>query len=510
MEQILNNIEEGIIIIDCKGTILFCNNSALKFLKYSQKELLKENIFDTIMNCSFKIDTDIVRKYEVLNRFKEKLLIEGKFISIKWKSKEAFSFIFKIEEIDMKKLSERLYYELKKNRETEDELEGFLSTAADCMTIVDNKGNFKKISVGWKSNLNWSIEDFQGGSWYQMVHPEDVEELKEKFRQAKKTGEVVRTVGRFKSKKNKWFWVATSSVYDKNRKVFINTSKDITEEKKIEKERLKYEKLKELENVRNDFFANISHEFKTPLNIILSLIQLMDFSIKEKLTKVEPEEKFKRYIQGIKQNSFRLLRLSNNIIDMTKIDSGLYSLHKTNCNIVNLIDNIVDSISEYVENKGIELIFDPACEEVITACDKDKVQRIILNIISNSIKYIEGKGKILISLNVENNCVVISVKDNGIGISKENLGTIFEKFKQVDSTFTRKVEGSGIGLSLVKSLVEMHDGDIYIESEEGKGTNVAFYLPIVILDNIDKNQVILGNYLEENRGWKIEFADIYD
>ena len=246
------------------------------------------------------------------------------------------------------------------------------------------------------------------------------------------------------------------------------------------------------------------------VNIILSLIQLMDFSIKEKLTKVEPEEKFKRYIQGIKQNSFRLLRLSNNIIDMTKIDSGLYSLHKTNCNIVNLIDNIVDSISQYVENKGIELIFDPACEEVITACDKDKVQRIILNIISNSIKYIEGKGKILIRLNIENNCVVISVKDNGIGISKENLGTIFEKFKQVDSTFTRKVEGSGIGLSLVKSLVEMHDGDIYIESEEGKGTNVAFYLPIVILDNIDKNEVILGDYLEENRGWKIEFADIYD
>ena len=511
MEQILNNIEEGIIIIDCIGTILFCNNSALKFLKYSQKELLKKNIFNTIMKkCSSKINTDIVEKHEVLNRFKEQLIVEGKFISFNWKNKDVFSFIFKIEEIDMKKLSEKLYYELKKNRETEDELEGFLSTAADCMTIVDNSGYFKKINVGWKTNLNWSVEDFEGKSWYNMVHPDDIEELKEKFRQAKKTGEVVRTVGRFKSKKEKWFWIATSSVYDDNREVFINTSKDITEEKKIEKERLKYEKLKELESLRDDFFANISHEFKTPLNIILSLIQLMDLSIKEKVAKVEPEEKFERYIEEIKQNSFRLLRLSNNIIDMTKIDSGLYSLHKTNCNIVNLLDGIVDSISEYVKDRGIELIFDPACEEVITACDKEKVQRIILNLISNSIKYGESKGKILISLNVENNCVVIGVKDNGIGIPKENLGTIFEKFKQVDSTFTRKVEGSGIGLSLVKSLVEMHDGDIYIESEEGKGTNVVFYLPIIVLDNVDEKEIIQGEQLEECRGWKVEFADIYD
>lgn len=189
MEQILNNIEEGIIIIDCIGTILFCNNSALKFLKYSQKELLKKNIFNTIMKkCSSKINTDIVEKHEVLNRFKEQLIVEGKFISFNWKNKDVFSFIFKIEEIDMKKLSEKLYYELKKNRETEDELEGFLSTAADCMTIVDNSGYFKKINVGWKTNLNWSVEDFEGKSWYNMVHPDDIEELKEKFRQAKKTG----------------------------------------------------------------------------------------------------------------------------------------------------------------------------------------------------------------------------------------------------------------------------------------------------------------------------------
>ena len=233
----------------------------------------------------------------------------------------------------------------------------------------------------------------------------------------------------------------------------------------------------------------------------------MDFSIKEKVTKVEPEEKFEKYIEGIKQNSFRLLRLSNNIIDMTKIDSGLYSLHKTNCNIVTLIDDIVDSISQYVKCRGIELVFDPACEEVITACDRDKIERIILNIISNSIKYIEGRGKILIKLAVENNCVVISVQDTGIGISRENLETIFEKFKQVDATLTRKVEGSGIGLSLVKSLIELHDGDIYIESEEGKGTKVSFYLPIIILDKDENNSEV---YLEENRGWKIEFADIYD
>lgn len=507
MEQILNNIEEGIIIIDDIGKIVFCNKGALKFLKYSSKELLDKNMFKSIMNYDLKIDIEVMKKYELINRFKERLSVEGQFVASKWKNRDVFSFIFKIEEIDMKKLSEKLYYELKKNREMEDELEGFLSTATDCMSIVDDRGRFKKISVGWKSNLNWSMDDFDGRTWLDMVHPDDFEELREKFRKAKKSGEVIRAVGRFKSKKGKWFWIDTSSIYDKNRKVFINTSKDITEEKKIEKERLKYEKLKELENVRNDFFANVSHEFKTPLNVILSLIQVMALEVKEKVVKIEPTEKFEKYIQSIKQSSFRLLRLSNNIIDLTRIDSGLFRLHKTNCNIVALIDDLVDSISEYVKCKGRELIFDPLCEEVITACDKDVVERIILNIISNSIKYTKEKGKILISLNVENNCVVISVKDNGIGIPKENLSTIFEKFKQVDSTLTRKVEGSGIGLSLVKCLVEMHDGEIYIESDEGKGTNVSFYLPIMTLD---EKSIVSEQNLDENRGWRIEFADIYD
>ena len=103
--------------------------------------------------------------------------------------------------------------------------------------------------------------------------------------------------------------------------------------------------------------------------------------------------------------------------------------------------------------------------------------------------------------------MVISVEDNGIGISKENLDIIFERFKQVDSTFTRKVEGSGIGLSLVKSLVEMHDGEIYVESEEGKGTKVKFYLPILILD---EEETVFEHNLNENNVWRIEFADIYD
>lgn len=507
MEQILNNIGEGVIIVNCNGEILFCNSSALRYLKYAQDELKSENLFMTVMRYSHKIEADVSKQYELINRFNEKQTVEGKFIPSKWEGKDSFSFIFKIEEINMKKLSEKLYYELKKNRETEAELEGFLSTATDCMTIVSEDGKVEKINVGWRNSFDWTIEDFKYISLREIIHPDDIEKAIKKLNNSKESCELVRFEGRIKNKAGKWLWISTSSVFDKDRRVFISTSKDITEEKRIEEERKKYERLRELENVKSDFFANISHEFKTPLNIILSLIQLMDYSIEENMVKIEPVDKFKKYIQGIRQNSFRLLRLSNNMIDMTKIDSGFYKIHKNNCNIVHLIDNIVDSISEYVECKGIELIFDPACEELITACDEEKIERIMLNILSNSIKYIEGKGKILIRLNVENGCVVISVEDNGIGISKENLDIIFERFKQVDSTFTRKVEGSGIGLSLVKSLVEMHDGEIYVESEEGKGTKVKFYLPILILD---EEENVLEHNLNENHVWRIEFADIYD
>ena len=217
-----------------------------------------------------------------------------------------------------------------------------------------------------------------------------------------------------------------------------------------------------VENIKNEFFANISHEFKTPLNIILASLQVINHNIFNKNIKFSKDFNLKKYTNSIKQNSYRLLRLANNLIDITKIDSGYYEIQPKNCNIVSIIEDITISVAQYMKDKGIDLIFDTSFEEIIISCDPDKIERIMLNLLSNAVKYTKSPGIINVFIDKTEDTVIISVKDTGIGIPKENISIIFERFIQVDDTLTRKCEGSGIGLSLVQSLVQMHSGKIAV------------------------------------------------
>lgn len=210
----------------------------------------------------------------------------------------------------------------------------------------------------------------------------------------------------------------------------------------------------------------------------------------------------------IKQNALRLLRLVNNIIDITKIDSGYFTLNLQNRNVVEVVEEIALSVADYVEGKGIELVFDTDTEEKIMAIDEEKIERIVLNLLSNAIKFTDKGGEILVSLEDLNSNVRITVTDSGIGIPIDKQKIIFDRFTQVDSTLTRKREGSGIGLSLVKSLVELHDGNITLKSELNKGSSFIVELPVKLLDNY--NQGV--NDINEDKHQKVnlEFSDIYD
>ena len=263
----------------------------------------------------------------------------------------------------------------------------------------------------------------------------------------------------------------------------------------------------EMERLRTQFFANISHELRTPLNVIVATIQLFELYSKSNSELIN----IRKYIKILKQNSQRLLRIINNLIDITRIDSGLLELTLKNENIVNVVEEIVLSIVEYARTKEIELTFDTTVEELITAIDIEKFERIILNLLSNSIKYTEKGGHIYVHVSDEKeNTVIISVKDTGIGIPKDKQETIFERFIQVDQSLTRSHEGSGIGLSLVKSMVEMHGGRVFVQSEEGKGSEFIIELPIVVMDDEkSKDDDILANYSVRAGRIEEEFSDVY-
>ena len=257
----------------------------------------------------------------------------------------------------------------------------------------------------------------------------------------------------------------------------------------------------EASKIKTHFISNISHELKTPINVIMSAIQLINYNTKESPS----YSKNKNTLAIIDDNCKRLLRLINNLIDVQKHELDDTKLNLSAVNVVNLIEMLVASVVPYAESKNLNLIFDTNKEDVILKVDADKLERIILNLLSNAIKFSKPNGEIKVTLSFED-CLYISVTDNGIGIAQENLNKIFDKFTQLDTSFSRKNEGSGIGLSIVKSFVLLHNGKISVKSELNKGTSFLIELPLTETSNIETEDASYNN-LSENV--KIELSDIY-
>ena len=173
-------------------------------------------------------------------------------------------------------------------------------------------------------------------------------------------------------------------------------------------------------------------------------------------------------LESINLNSYRLLKISNNIIDMTKAESGMLKLNLETCNIVSIVEEVFDISVEVANKKNIYMTFDTVCEEIKTAVDIVQIRRVILNLLSNAIKFTPEAGNINLFIwkNLDN--IVIEVVDSGVGIPKEKLNEIFHSFYQIENLYTRSSEGSGIGLSIIKEIVQMHGGKIEVESEVGE------------------------------------------
>ncbi|MDY2629953.1 MULTISPECIES: sensor histidine kinase [unclassified Clostridium] len=264
----------------------------------------------------------------------------------------------------------------------------------------------------------------------------------------------------------------------------------------------------ELESIKTDFFANVSHEFRTPVNIILSVVQLLNLYNDDTKINIK-DEKYREYLDILKQNSYRLLRLVNNIIDTAKINNNLHNLKLENTNIIKIVEDVAMSTVVYAKEKKRNIIFDTDEEEVILACDKEKIERIILNLISNAIKFSNVNTDIEIKINtiLDLNKVFISIKNYGECIEKCNREKIFGKCTQTDDLFIRRNEGCGIGLFLARKFVEMHNGKIYIDDIKD-ATQLTFYLPINTIDkDYNYNGIINENDFSEK--CNIEFSDIY-
>lgn len=299
---------------------------------------------------------------------------------------------------------------------------------------------------------------------------------------------------------------------------FEGSIQDISERKQTEfklkeqqelifsSEKEKREALEKALVMKDEFISLISHEFKTPLNVIYSAIQLIECVYINKIP-----ERVQQLIGNIKQNTFRQLRLSNNLLDVIKMNSGQIKLNIKNIDIVILTRMIAQSVEPYANQKNINVYFISEIENKLISIDEEKYERIILNILSNAMKFTESGGKIKVLLTEESNqdYIKIEISDTGIGIPKDKLDIIFERFGQVDSNLSRRAEGTGIGLSLVKLLVETLDGSIEVESELGVGSKFIITLPAnkKISESQPETRLDVEDRLVSEI--KVQFSDIY-
>ena len=259
-------------------------------------------------------------------------------------------------------------------------------------------------------------------------------------------------------------------------------------------------RIKEKNKFKTEFLSNVAYDIKKPINKIFET----NNNLIENKGKYNSEN-INNHTRLVKQNCYRLIRLLNNIEYVSRIDNGTCTLELRKCDIVKLLENIVKISKTYTDKKGIDISFKSEVNKKILSLDIDKVEKIILNILSNAIKFTDTGGKIDINLYMENEQVCISIKDTGIGIPKDKTEVIFENFEQLDTTLSRGCEGTGMGLSVVKKLANLNNIKINVESELNKGSEFIITLP----NNIVSKNIKLQDKFAQDEKIDIEFSDIY-
>jgi len=230
------------------------------------------------------------------------------------------------------------------------------------------------------------------------------------------------------------------------------------------------ERLKELDEVKNRLYVNITHEFRTPLTIILGVAKQL---------KTQVQEKVADQVEMIRRNGHLLLQLINQMLDLSKLEVGKLELNYVRQDIIFFLKYLSESFHSAAEDRAVQLHFLSNLDELVMDYDPKYLQQIVFNLLSNALKFSPEGGHIYIQISqVESEELEIKVKDTGIGLRAEDLDRIFDRFYQSDTSNTRRGEGTGIGLALVKELMKLMGGDIKVKSKAGKGTEFTLLLPI--------------------------------
>ncbi|MDD3225588.1 MAG: ATP-binding protein [Clostridium sp.] len=515
LTSVFDTIKNGVLITSEFGNILYANPTMLELLGYNHNELINNNYHSIKelhwINQSLK-NKEVVkipcRKTGISKKYKVSLtIVENKYWIYVINENESSKFNKKY--AVFKKLSAST---LKRGKKL-NEFYTLMNSMNDGVWIYNRQGqvvdvnraaiNFYGFDVNKKeylteacniakivhlSNISGNLLVGDEIAVYKALRGEIVNNQEASIRNIK-TGQIL------------YVSLNASPIYNGSK-----VDGAVVVVRNINKRILARKQREELIKMQDEFIAIISHELRTPITVINSALQTILSLYRQDLT-----PKVERFLGKIKQNSLRLLRLVNNLLDVAKAQAGFIKPVYKNLDIIELTESIVSLVSLYANSMGINLSFTCKQKNLIIALDQEKYEKILLNLLSNSIKFTPRGHNIFVKIFQKAGKVNISVKDTGIGIPKENLSQIFDRFVQINSVLSRKTEGTGLGLSIVKMLVDSMEGAITVKSSEGKGSEFILSFSDKLLEDInsiDECQIMNPiEYLTEKAN--IEFSDIY-
>ncbi len=255
-------------------------------------------------------------------------------------------------------------------------------------------------------------------------------------------------------------------------------------------EQAETQRLIELDAMKNRLYANITHEFRTPLTIIMGMTEQLSAGSWQSAVGSDDKQSIGNSFSMIKRNSENLLGLVNQMLDLSKLESGSLPIHYLQGDVVKYVGYIVESFHSFAESRGIQLHFLSDPDELVMDYDPEKLKQVITNLLSNAVKFTPENGNVYVSTSCFQGDFIIKIKDTGIGIAEDQLPFIFDRFYQVDGSSTRQNEGTGIGLSLAKELVQALGGSIHVKSRLNKGTEFQVHLPIRNISDVTKPAVL--------------------
>ena len=362
----------------------------------------------------------------------------------------------------------RLYDEVSKGKAY---IENLVENAADLIISTNLDDHILTWNRGAEVLFGYRKDEVIGKHLSILLPPERFHELEEMRAKVQISGALRDIEIRSKKKDGVLIYLSlsVSPIRDLEGKIvgFLRVAKDITEKKRYER------RLKELDKMKSDFVSNVSHELRTPLTSIKGSVDNMLDGLTGSLN-----EKQIRYLNRIKSNTDRLSRLINDLLDLSRIESGRVEVRPTTLPLTALAEEVAEHMRALAAEKLIRIEVPPSDPSVTVWADRDKVTQVLMNLIGNAVKFTPQDGKITVALEKNgNDYIQISVADTGPGILPEEQNKIFSKFYQVANIDKQKPKGSGLGLAISKALVEMHGGKIWMDSEVGRGSTFYFTLP---------------------------------